>query len=170
MSNSVVGPLHESTTKLVQLRQTICVHSTRKLLACARASKLKTTNLHISRPRSESHPAVKPSGLNARLPLGYQVQVLAWSSRAQSVGEWAFSLLANWCLRLPSFGSGGSEFDPCWAHDNVSVPFVGLYAFPCARVSKLNQQICSYMCRVLKMFKYYSSLFIQYLHENIMAC
>ena len=38
---------------------------------------------------------------------GYRVQVLAWSSIAQTVSEWAFSLLAIWflTLRLPSFES-----------------------------------------------------------------
>ena len=38
------------------------------------------------------------SSLEAR----YWVQILAWSSINQLVCEWAFSLLANWCLRLPA--------------------------------------------------------------------
>ena len=32
-----------------------------------------------------------------------EFKFVAWSSLAQSVCEWAFSLLTNWCLRLPSF-------------------------------------------------------------------
>ena len=36
---------------------------------------------------------------------GYRVEVLDWSSMAQSDCEWALSLLAIWCLRLPRFES-----------------------------------------------------------------
>ena len=36
---------------------------------------------------------------------GCWVQIFAWTSIAQSVWEWAFSLLEIWCLRLPSFES-----------------------------------------------------------------
>ena len=35
----------------------------------------------------------------------YRAKVFAWSSTAQSVCEWAFSLLVIWCLRLLSFES-----------------------------------------------------------------
>ena len=35
----------------------------------------------------------------------YRVQGFAWYSIAQKVSEWVFSLLAIWCLRLPSFES-----------------------------------------------------------------
>ena len=36
---------------------------------------------------------------------GYWVQVFAWSSIAESVCVWPFSLLVIWCLRLPRFES-----------------------------------------------------------------
>ena len=39
------------------------------------------------------------------IPWGRAVAGFAWSSIAQSVCEWAFSLLAIWCLRLPNFES-----------------------------------------------------------------
>ena len=49
------------------------------------------------------------------------------------------NVLGNWQLAdLPQ--SGGREFDPHRVHDNLSVPL-----FSCARASKLNQQICTYI-------------------------
>ena len=102
-----LAALKKSTDKyLSQHRKTTCLLSIRKSHACARASKL-TTNIYIARARCESQSAVKPSGLNATSWHGRTVEFksFAWSPIAQSVCGWAFSLLAIWCLRLPSFES-----------------------------------------------------------------
>ena len=53
---------------------------------------------------------------------------VAWSSHAGKL------------VVLPK--SGGREMNHCRIHDNLSVPLVGLYAIPCARASKLNQEKC----------------------------
>ena len=51
------------------------------------------------------------------------------------------NVLDNWQLAvLPQ--SGCREFNSHRVHDNSSVTFVGLHAFPSARASKLNQQKC----------------------------
>ena len=57
--------------------------------------------MYIARARFECQPAVGSSGLNARWSQGRAVEFkfLDWSSIAQSVCQWAFSLLAIWCLR-----------------------------------------------------------------------
>ena len=64
----------------------------------------QTTNMRVARVRCEPNPAVKSSGLKL-IGAGYWVKVFDWSSKAQLVCGWAFSLLAIWCLRLPSFES-----------------------------------------------------------------
>ena len=94
----------------IQQRKTTCLLSIRTSLACARSSKL-TTNMYIARARCESQPAVKSSGLNAHSSQGWAIEFkfLAWSSIAQSVCEWAFSLLANRCLET-------SRFEACIQH------------------------------------------------------
>ena len=50
----------------IQQRKTTCLLSILKSLACARASKLTTTNMFIARARCECQTAVGSSGLNAR--------------------------------------------------------------------------------------------------------
>ena len=49
----------------IQQRKTTCLFSIRKSLARARASKLTTRNMYITRARYKSQPAVGSSGLNA---------------------------------------------------------------------------------------------------------
>ena len=49
----------------IQQRKTTCLLSIRISLACARASKLTTTNMYIAKARCESQLAVRSSGLNA---------------------------------------------------------------------------------------------------------
>ena len=49
----------------IQQRKTTCLLSIRKSLACARASKLTTTNMYIARTRCECQMAVGSGGLNA---------------------------------------------------------------------------------------------------------
>ena len=49
----------------IQQRKTTCLLSIRKSFACARASKLTTTNMYIARARCECQMAVGSSGLNA---------------------------------------------------------------------------------------------------------
>ena len=49
----------------IQQRKTTCLLSIKKSLACARASKLTTTNMYIARARCEYQMAVGSGGLNA---------------------------------------------------------------------------------------------------------
>ena len=67
---------------------------------------------------------------------------LSWSSIAQSVCEWAFSLLAIWCLRLPIFESYIQQRTrKCLL--SIRKPIA------CARASKLttaNMYVCMYVC------------------------
>ena len=163
---------------IAQQRKTTCLLSIRKSLACARASKLTTTNMYIARARCESQPTVGSSGRNARWSYGRAIEFkfLAWSSIAQSVCQREFRLLvirfqrpwvrilrsaeednlspfdskfACLCQSIKIYNnkhvcmfsdtisdawrkragqlamlpqSGGSEFDPRWVHDNLSVP------------------------------------------------
>ena len=86
-----------------QQRNATCVVSIWISLACARASILTTTNMYIARARCESQLTVGSSGVkwaecSLIIGTGCRVQVLAWSSIAQSVCQRAFSLLAIWCL------------------------------------------------------------------------
>ena len=65
-------------------------------------------NKHVSRQSQVRMPiCTKVRWAECSLIIGTAcwVQVLAWSSIAQAVCEWTFSLLANWCLRLPSIES-----------------------------------------------------------------
>ena len=66
------------------------------------------------------------------------VQILAWSSMTQTVCEWAFSLLTNWCLRLPSFES-------CIQQRKTTCLLTIRKPVVCARTSKLttaNMYVC----------------------------
>ena len=85
----------------IQQRKRSCLPSIRKLPAYTRASKLTTTNTYIARTRCKGQPAMGSSGLNACWSKGRAVEFkcLAWSSIAQSVCQWALSLLTIWCLR-----------------------------------------------------------------------
>ena len=60
-------------------------------------------NMFIARANS----SVKSSGLNAHSSWERAVEFkfIVWSSIAQSVCEWTFSLLVIWCLRFPRFES-----------------------------------------------------------------
>ena len=60
--NIVIGNWHLHSTE----EDNLSLLWIRKSLACARASKLKTTNCYIATARCESQPAVKSSGLDAR--------------------------------------------------------------------------------------------------------
>ena len=128
----------------IQQRKTTCLLSIQISLACARASKLTTTNMYVcmhacmhacmhicmyiyilydlniacpcqsieinnnkhvyrqSQVRKPNGSEVKWAEWSLIIGTGCRVQVFAWSSIAQSVCEWEFSLLANRCLmRLP---------------------------------------------------------------------
>ena len=132
-----------------QQRNTTCLLSIWISLACARASKLTTTNMYIARARCESQLTVGSSGLNARWSLGRAVKFkfLAWSSIAQSVCQRAFSLLAIWCLD-PGFKS-------CFQQRNTTCLLSIWISLACARASKLtttNMYVCMYVCMVNKLF------------------
>ena len=58
------------------------------------------------------------------------VQVFAWSSIAQSVCEWAFSMLAIWCPRLP-------RFESCILQRKTTYLLSIRKLLVCARASKL---------------------------------
>ena len=58
----------------LQHRKTTCLLSIRKSLACARASKLTTTNMYIARARCECQMAVGSGGLNACWSWGRAVE------------------------------------------------------------------------------------------------
>ena len=72
----------------IQLRKTTCLLSIRKSLACARASKLTTTNMYTARGSG-----VERAECPLIIGMGYSVQVLAWSLIAQSVCQRVFGLL-----------------------------------------------------------------------------
>ena len=72
----------------IQLRKTTCLLSIRKSLACARASKLTTTNMYTARGSG-----VEWAECPLIIGMVYSVQVLAWSLIAQSVCQRAFGLL-----------------------------------------------------------------------------
>ena len=96
-------------------------------LACARASKSQT--------------AVKSSGLDAHSSYGRAVEVLAWSSIAQSVCEWAFSLLADRCLET-------SRFESCIQQRKTTCLLSIRISLACARASKLTTTVCLSIIRV----------------------
>ena len=62
----------------IRQRNTACVLSNQRSLACARASKLTTTNMYIARTRCESQPLVGPSGHydTVKVQLGYYCQTV----------------------------------------------------------------------------------------------
>ena len=78
-----------------------------------------------------------------------EFKFLAWSSIAQSVCQWAFSLLAIWCLR------------PWWVRmllsaeeDNLS-PFDSNIACLCQSIDiNNNKHVCMYVCMYLCMYTY----------------
>ena len=84
----------------IQQRMPTCLLSIQISFACARASTLTTTNIYITRARCESQLAVGLSDLNICWSEGQAVKFkfLAWSLKAQSACQWAFSLLVIWCL------------------------------------------------------------------------
>ena len=59
----------------IQQRKTTCLLSIRISFACARASKLTTTNMYIARARWECQAAVGSSGLNACWSWGRAVEL-----------------------------------------------------------------------------------------------
>ena len=141
--------MHILLDVLRQQRKTTCLLSIRITSACARVSKLTTTNIYIARARCESQLAVGSSGLNARWPYGRadESKFLAWSSIAQSVGQRAFRLLAIWCLRPWVRILHSAE------EDNVS-PFDSNIFCLCQSIdinnnkyhkTKLNKTICIFM-------------------------
>ena len=91
----------------IQQSKTICLLSIGTSLACARASKLTTTNMYVARSRCERQTGVKSIGLNAHSSYGRAVEFkfLAWSLIAQSVCEWAFNILTTRCLESSRFES-----------------------------------------------------------------
>ena len=141
--------MHISWDVLRQQRNTTCLLSIRITFACARVSKLTTTNKIIARARCESQLAVGSSGLNARWPQGRadEFKFLAWSSIAQSVCQRACRLLAIWCLRPWVRILHSAE------EDNVS-PFDSNIVCLCQSIdinnnkynkTKLNKTICIFM-------------------------
>ena len=117
----------------LQQRKTTCLLSIRISLACARASKLTTTNMYIARARCECQMAVGSGGLNACWSWGRAVEFkfLAWSSIAQSVCQQAFGLLANRCLRP-------SGFESCLQLRKTTCLLSIRISLACARASKLT--------------------------------
>ena len=102
-------------------------------IACrCQSIELTTTNMYFARARCKSQPAVKTSGLNAHSSKGRAVKFkfLAWSSIAQSVCEWAFSLLTNRCLETSRFESCIQKKTTCLISIRISLA--------CARASKLT--------------------------------
>ena len=65
---------------------------------------------------------------------GCWIQDFAWSSIAQSVCEWAFSLMAIWCIKLPNF-------DSCIAQRETTCLLSIRKSFACARASQLTTNI-----------------------------
>ena len=83
-------------------------------IACLCQSIEINNNKHVYRQSQVRMPnGCGVNGLNARWSgTGCRVQVfLAWSSIAQSVCQWAFSLLAIWCLRPSAEEDNLSPFD-----------------------------------------------------------
>ena len=71
-------------------------------IACLCQSIEINNNKHVYRQSQVRMPngcGVKWAECLLTIGTGCRVQVLAWSSMAQSVCQWAFSLLAIWCLR-----------------------------------------------------------------------
>ena len=87
----------------IQQRKTTCLLSIRKSLACARASKLTTTNMYIARARCECQMAVGSGGLNACWSQGWAVEFkffslirdssVGLSAGIQSAGDWVSETL-----------------------------------------------------------------------------
>ena len=113
-------------------RNTTCLLSIWISLACARASKLTTTNMYIARARCESQLTVGSSGLNARWSQGRAVEFkfLAWSSIAQSV-----SREHSVCWRFSVWDPG---FQSCILQRNTTCLLSIWISLACARASKLT--------------------------------
>ena len=84
--------------------------------------------------------------------MGYRVQVFAWSSIAQLVCKWAFSLLVIWCLRLPSFES-------CIQQRRTTFLLSIRKSLACARASKLTTKISINTMNICITKKPYSTLY-----------
>ena len=71
----------------IQERKTTCLLSIRKSLACAKASKLRTTKMYTTTSRCESQPAMRVEWAECSLIMGRAIEFkfLVWSSIAQSV-------------------------------------------------------------------------------------
>ena len=132
-----------------QQRKTTCLLSIRKSLACARASKLTTTNMYIARARCECQMAVGSGGLNACWSWGRAVEFkfLAWSSVAQLVCQQAFSLLKIGFQRPPGFES-------CSQQRKTTYLLSIRKSLACARASKLTtcMYVCMYVCVYVCMY------------------
>ena len=114
-------------------RKTTCLLSIRKSFACARASKLTTTNMYIARARCECQMAVGQVGwmlADHRDGLSSS-SFLAWSSIAQSVCQQAFSLLKIGFQRPPGFES-------CILQRKTTCLLSIRKSLACARASKLT--------------------------------
>ena len=114
-------------------RKTTCLLSIRKSFACARASKLTTTNMYIARARCECQMAVGQVGwmLADHRDRLSSSSFLAWSSIAQSVCQQAFSLLKIGFQIPPGFES-------CILQRKTTCLLSIKKSLACARASKLT--------------------------------
>ena len=124
---------------------------------CARASKLNQ-QIYISpvpgRSSKLTHTAVEID------TCAFQTSCQLSSSMSFGIVVFFFTqfqwheadVLDNWKLAVLPL-SGSREFDTRRLHDNSSVLLWRLYAFPCARASKSNQQICVCVCMRMRMRK-----------------
>ena len=108
----------------------------------------KINNKHVYRQSQVQKPigsVVKWAEYSLTIGTGCWIQVIAWSSLAQPVCEWAFSLLAIWCLRLPSF-----EF--CIQQRKTTCLLSIRKSLACARAAKLittNMYVSDCLCNSL---------------------
>ena len=125
----------------VSLRQSINIKPKNMYIASARAQfKMNTHrcwNWHLCIPDGLS---VVQCSLGHVIGVAFFTQSVAWSERAGQLAAGGVALVWRSWVRSPP---GPRSFIGS---------FVGLYAFPCARASKLNQQICMCVCIYVCMF------------------
>ena len=111
-------------------------------IACLCQSIEINNNKHVyrqSQVRKSTDSGVKWAECSLIIGTGCRVQVLAWSSIAQSVYQRAFSLLAIWCL-----GPRAQILHSAEEH-NLS-PFDLNIACLCQSIEINNKHVCMYVC------------------------
>ena len=98
------------------------------------------TYFHLDQVKKPTGSEVKWSECSPNIGKGYKgcrVYVFAWSWISQSVCEWTFVLLANWCIRLPSLES-------CIQQRKTTNCILSIReSLACVRSSKLQQTYIS---------------------------